>query len=174
MKRLIVIGFLLASAALGGQGTAPSTVFTEVGIDQNLNAQIPLELQFRDERGRTVTLNEYFHGKPVVLSLVYYRCPMLCTQVLNGMVETFRIVRFTAGREFTVVTVSIDPTETSDLAAGKKAQYVKQYDRPGVEEGWHFLTGDQAAISKLAKTVGLRRREKSPGTSTASSTRRTI
>lgn len=158
MKTLPIIVLLLNGivglTANGQQSTPASTVFNEVGIDQNLNQQIPLDLEFRNEYGKMVTLDQYFHAKPVIVSLVYYRCPMLCTQVLNGMVETFKIIKFTAGKEFEVVTVSIDPTETSDLAAEKKAGYVSDYHRDGVGEGWHFLTGDQESITKLAKAVG--------------------
>jgi len=131
-------------------------VFDEVGIDQKLGGQIPLDLRFRDEAGKDVTLGEYFGRKPVIISLVYYNCPMLCTQVLNGMVETFRIINFTAGEEFEVVTVSIDPTEPSSLAADKKEGYVKQYDRAGVGRGWHFLTGEQESIARLSEAVGFR------------------
>lgn len=136
--------------------TPPPNIMLEVGIDQRLDEQIPLDLTFRDEGGKGVKLAEYFHSKPVILSLVYYRCPMLCTQVLNGMVETFKILKFTAGTEFEVVTVSIDPSEQPELAAEKKEQYVEEYGRSGVADGWHFLTGDSASISQLAKAVGFR------------------
>ena len=157
MKFMIVIfAVLLMTGISSGQPATPSLVYTEVGIDQHLNEQIPLDLKFRDELGTTVTLDQYFHGKPVVLSLVYYRCPMLCTLVLNGMVETFNIMKFTAGKEFEVVTVSIDPSETPDLAAEKKAGYVTAYKRDGVQTGWHFLTGDQPSITRLAKAVGFK------------------
>ena len=153
---LFIVSLVFAAAACGQQQSTPSQIFTDVGIDQHLDQQIPLELKFTDERGTPVTLGDYFHSKPVVLSLVYYRCPMLCTQVLNGMVETFNIMKFSAGNEFDVVTVSIDPSETPDLAAKKKAEYVSEYRRSGIENGWHFLTGDQASIRKLADAVGFR------------------
>lgn len=135
---------------------AAARAFTEVGIDQKLNEQVPLDLQFKDEQGRLVTLNQYFHSRPVIISLVYYKCPMLCTQVLNGMVQTFKTLTFTAGKEFDVITVSIDPTETSEMAADKKETYVTEYARAGVENGWHFLVGDSANIKKLANAVGFR------------------
>jgi len=135
---------------------AAARAFTEVGIDQKLNEQVPLDLQFKDEQGRTVTLNQYFHSRPVIISLVYYKCPMLCTQVLNGMVQTFKTLTFTAGKEFDVITVSIDPTETSEMAADKKETYVTEYARTGVENGWHFLVGDSTNIKKLADAVGFR------------------
>jgi protein SCO1 len=156
---LLTVTMLLAGAtsiAQMAQPTPPPNLMMEVGIDQKLDGQIPLDLTFRNERGEAVTLGSYFHSKPVILSLVYYRCPMLCTQVLNGMVETFKTLNFTAGQEFDIVTVSIDPAEQPDLAAEKKAQYVEEYGRPGVAAGWHFLTGDKASIEKLAASVGFR------------------
>jgi len=131
-------------------------VFEEVGIDQRLGEQIPLDLTFRNEAGESVLLGEYFGAKPVILSLVYYNCPMLCTQVLNGMIETFRIIDFTVGEEFDVITVSIDPAESPELAARKKAGYITSYGKPGAGNGWHFLTGDQESIKRLAEAVGFR------------------
>lgn len=159
MKRTVGLLFLTAmtAAIASGQAGMPNpNLFEEVGIDQKLDEQIPLELTFRNEQGETVRLGQYFGEKPVIVSLVYYSCPMLCTQILNGMVETFRIVNFTAGREFEVVTVSIDPTETDSLAAAKKDEYIAAYDREGTAAGWHFLTGDQEQITRLANAVGFR------------------
>jgi len=159
MKFVIIIFCLLAAPvefAASQQTATPSQVFNEVGIDQHLNEQIPLDLKFKDEQGNIVTLDRFFHAKPVVISLVYYRCPMLCTLVLNGMVETFNIMKFSAGKEFEVVTVSIDPAETPDLAAQKKAEYIAAYKRNDVQNGWHFLTGDQASIARLASAVGFK------------------
>lgn len=162
MIRLLLYMMLMLAAA-GTKAVSqmatpapPPNITMEVGIDQRLDEQIPLDLKFRDEQGKIVLLSEYFHSKPVILSLVYYRCPMLCTQVLNGMVETFKTMGFTAGQEFEIVTVSIDPSEQPDLAAEKKEQYVEAYGRPSVAAGWHFLTGEQASISALAKAVGFR------------------
>jgi protein SCO1/2 len=137
-------------------GMPDPNVFEEVGIDQKLGGQIPLDLRFRNEKGEIVTLTDYFGSKPVIVSLVYYNCPMLCTQILNGMVETFRIINFTAGQEFEVVTVSIDPSESPFLADEKKAGYIEQYARAGSDRGWHFLTGDQQSITRLADAVGFR------------------
>ncbi|HTK82514.1 MAG TPA: SCO family protein [Bacteroidota bacterium] len=145
-----------ATASLPEATASPSKVFSEVSIDQHLNEQVPLDLQFLDEEGRTVTLDQFFHSKPVVLSLVYYKCPMLCTQVLNGMVESFNLIDFRIGNEFNVVTVSIDPAETPDLAANKKQQYVAEYKKEGARNGWHFLTGTQASITRLANAVGFK------------------
>ena len=129
-----------------------------VGIDQRLDEQVPLELAFRDEAGRSVRLGDYFGKRPVVLALVYYNCPMLCTQVLNGLVSALSVVSFDAGKQFDVVAVSFDPREKPADAAAKKAAYVSRYKRPGAQAGWHFLTGDQASIAALAKAVGFRYR----------------
>ena len=158
MKTTVLLGTVLlcGAVAFAQPGTPASQVFEKVGIDQNLNGQIPLDLMFRNEEGKTVALGSYFGNKPVILSLVYYRCPMLCTQVLNGMVQTFKTINFTAGKEFEVVTVSIDPTEPYSLAVSKKDQYIEEYGRAGVGDGWHFLTGDQESITQLAKAVGFR------------------
>jgi protein SCO1/2 len=127
-----------------------------VGIDQKLNEQAPLDAVFKDEQGHEVRLGDFFKGKPVVLSLVYYSCPMLCNQVLNGMLSSFRQVTFNAGEQFEVVTVSFDPRETPELAAAKKQTYVKAYNRPSGNAGWHFLTGDAANIKRLTDAVGFR------------------
>jgi protein SCO1/2 len=128
----------------------------DVGIDQKLNESVPLDLTFRDETGQTVTLRRFFAGKPVVLSLVYYNCPMLCTQVLNGMERSLKDVPMDIGKQFSVVTVSIDPTERPVLASAKRALYTGLYGRPGATEGWHFLTGDEPQIKQLANAVGFR------------------
>ena len=129
----------------------------EVGIDQKLNSPIPLDLAFRDERGNPVRLSDYFaRGKPVVLSLVYYNCPMLCTQVLNGLVRNLKQQTLDAGKEFEVLTLSIDPTEKPALASAKHDLYTGIYARPGGAEGWHFLTGDETQIKQLADAVGFR------------------
>ena len=127
-----------------------------IGIDQRLNQQAPLDAVFKDEQGREVRLGVFFKGKPVVLALVYYSCPMLCNQVLNGMLSSFRRVTFNAGEQFEVVTVSFDPRETPALAAAKKQTYVKAYNRPSGDAGWHFLTGDEANIKRLTEAVGFR------------------
>ena len=126
-----------------------------VGIDQRLNEQVPLELTFKDEQGRTVRLGDYFHqGRPVILNLVYYQCPMLCTEVLNGLTSALKVIRFVPGKEFEVVTLSIDPRETPQLAANKKEMYLKKLGNPAAAEGWHFLTGEQPQIAALANAVG--------------------
>jgi protein SCO1 len=136
------------------QGGTPE-VLKEVNIEQRLDEQLPLDLTLRDESGREVRLGEYFKsGRPVVLSLVYYECPMLCNQILNGLVGTLEALSFTPGKEFQVVTVSFDPRETPELAAKKKETYLRRYRRSGAEDGWHFLTGDEASVKRLARSVG--------------------
>jgi protein SCO1/2 len=155
---LAVIVLAVATPVLArSEALAPATVVARVGIDQKLGSQVPLDLEFRDEAGSTVRLGQFFGGKkPVLLSLVYYRCPGLCTMTLNGMAAAFKPLKFTAGKEFDVVTVSIDPKETPQLASEKKAQYLKRYGREGAEAGWNFLTGDEAAVRALAQSVGFR------------------
>ena len=139
------------AGAARGQEPAP-----KVGIDQRLNEQVPLDVLFKDEQGKTVKLGDYFGSKPVILVLAYYRCPRLCSLVLNGLVEGLRQIDYEIGKEFTVVTVSIDPREGPELAAAKKASYVQQYGRAGAQSGWHFLTGEEAASKRLADAVGYR------------------
>jgi protein SCO1/2 len=148
--------FVAVAAPAAREPMAPSSIAKNVSIDQKLDAQVPLDLSFRDERGSAVRLGQYFGDKPVVLSLVYYKCPGLCTMTLNGMSRAFKPLQFSAGREFEVVTVSIDPRETPELAASKKQEYLRQYGRPGADAGWHFLTGDEPAIRALADAVGFR------------------
>ncbi len=126
----------------------------KVAFAQNLNAQLPLETPLRDESGRDVTIGDYFGKRPVIVLFVYYECPMLCTLELNGLLRNLRALTMTAGREFDIVTVSIDPTETPALASAKKKGYLKRYDRPGAENGWHFLTGTEPNVRRLADTVG--------------------
>lgn len=138
------------------QGGTPDAL-KQVSIEQRLDAQAPLDATFRDEAGREVRLGDYFKaGKPVVLSLVYYECPMLCNQVLNGQVGMMDALRFNAGQEYEAVTVSFDARETPQIAAAKKATYIKRYGRAGAEAGWHFLTGDEANIRRLTDAVGFR------------------
>jgi protein SCO1/2 len=127
-----------------------------VGIDQRLNEQVPFDLVFRDESGAKVRLGQYFGGKPVILVLAYYRCPRLCTLVLNGLVYALLDVAMNIGDDFEIVTVSFDPRETPQMAAAKKKVYVDRYGRPGAAAGWHFLTGEAPAIQKLTEVVGFR------------------
>lgn len=132
------------------------TIIQRIGISQNLGAQVPLDLTFKDEAGHDVQLADYFKDRPVILTLVYYRCPSLCTMVLNDLTRSIRTMDLIAGKDFQIVTVSFDPNETPDLAAAKKKQYLASYNHPGTENGWHFLTGNQAAISHLTESVGFR------------------
>src|ERR1700741_2204984 len=141
----------------GSPSTGLPTALSDVRIEQKLDQQLPLDLVFRDESGQPVKLGQYFGKKPVVLAFVYYDCPMLCTQVLNGMATSFRVLPFQIGKEFDVVTVSFDPRETNTLAAAKKQiylHYLPEKMRAGANSGWHFLTGDQASITQLTDAVG--------------------
>jgi protein SCO1/2 len=162
-----VMSIVLMSAVVSAQGNAPGvrpdpsipssqtpTALSKVGFEQRLNEQLPLDLPFKDESGRAVKLGEYFGRKPVILTFVYYECPMLCTEVLNGLESALRVLNETVGKEFDVVTVSFDPKETPVLAAGKKKAYLERYKRPEAQQGWHFLTGDQASIDALTKAAG--------------------
>jgi protein SCO1/2 len=128
----------------------------EVGLDQKLNTQVPLGLKFKDEDGRVVTLGDYFGKRPVILTLNYFECPMLCTEVLNGLVSALGVMNFSVGKEFDVVTVSFDPRDTPERARQKKAAYLGRYKRPGSESGWHFLTGSDHEIAALTRAVGFR------------------
>jgi protein SCO1 len=132
------------------------SVLSQVSFDQRLNEQLPLDLQFKDEEGRPVHLGDYFGHKPVVLAFVYYECPMLCTQVLNGLTTSLMVLHETVGREFDVVAVSFDPRETPVLASGKKKSNLDRYKRQDSANGWHFLTGDEPSIKALTAAVGFR------------------
>lgn len=129
-------------------------VLNKVTIIQRLNTKLPLDREFRDDAGLAVHLGDYFGKRPVILSLVYYNCPMLCSEELDGLVSALEMVKFTPGKDFDVVVVSIDPSETPALAAKKKAFYLKRYGRPETADGWHFLTGQQPAINALADATG--------------------
>jgi protein SCO1 len=145
----------LASDPMQSVGVRPE-LLKQVGIDQKLNQTIPLNLTFRDENGKTVELGQFFGQKPVILTLVYYNCPMLCTQVLNGVESGLKELPTDIGKQFDVVTVSIDPTESHVLARVKQEMYTGMYGRPGAAQGWHFLTGDEPQIRQLADAVGFR------------------
>jgi protein SCO1 len=160
-RKLSIVGLVVAAlpgvAAAQQMGIPAASLpmmVQGVGIDQNLNAQLPLELKFKDENGQTVRLGQYFRDKPVVLALVYYECPGLCDLILNGLSHTMEQISLNVGSDYEVVTVSFNPKETWQLANAKKANYVEKYNRSGAKEGWHFLTGDEASIKSLADTVG--------------------
>ncbi len=134
-----------------------------VGIDQKLDQQVPLDLQFKDESGKTVILGDYFKsGRPVILNLVYYTCPMLCGEELAGLSSALGVLKFQPGNEYDVVSVSINPDETPQIAAEKKKIYIDRMNEhlePKTSgDGWHFLTGSQPEITKLADAVGFRYR----------------
>jgi protein SCO1/2 len=153
--RALVAACVLAAGALANAQERP-TVLREVGFDQRLDQLVPGDITLRDEAGRDVRLADYLGRKPVVLTLVYYECPSLCTMTLNGLVSAMNAVSFDAGKEYDVVTVSFEPRETPALAAAKKETYLKRYQRPGAAAGWHFLTGEPAEIERLTKAVGFR------------------
>lgn len=154
-SRPILIFLAVFPALAQMQTTYKPAALRSVGIEQKMGAQVPVDLPFNDESGRTVTLREFL-GKPVILALVYYQCPSLCNMILNGVVRSVRNLRMTAGDEYQVVAVSFDPRETPEMASAKKLSYVKEYNRPGSEKGWHFLTGAEASSKTLADAVGFR------------------
>ena len=156
MCLLLIISLALAAASPAlAQSTGPVPL-SEIDIEQKLNAQIPLNLEFQNEAGQTIWLREYFGQKPIVLVFAYYECPMLCTLVLNDLTKAMQEMSLEIGNQFEVVTVSIDPRETPELASAKKKLYTEEYGRPGPETGWHFLTGEEAAIQKVTEAVGFR------------------
>ncbi|HZS44447.1 MAG TPA: cytochrome c oxidase subunit II [Blastocatellia bacterium] len=150
----VVTVFICATFSYSQPAPDKAALIRSAHIDQHLNQQVPLNLVFRDEQGHKVHLQDYFNGKPVILSLVYYQCPMLCTVVLNAMTESMSDLRFDIGKEFNVITVSFDPNEGPALAADKKELYVRRYGRAGAASGWHFLTGEESQIKQLAEAVG--------------------
>lgn len=138
----------------GATNTKPA-ILDQVGIEQRLNQQVPLDLMFVDENGQAVELKQYFGKKPVILAMVYYQCPMLCSEVQSHLAGALTgISRFTIGRDYDVVTVSFDPRDTPKDAATNKKSYMSRYRRAGAEQGWHFLTGKQDQIDALASAVG--------------------
>lgn len=159
-RSLLPAALLLCAAAASADSVMPADVMPgplkKVGYDQKLGAQMPLNLPFRDEAGRSVRLGDYFGKRPVVMVFAYYECPMLCDMVLQGLNSSLRTLTFDPGKEFDVVVVSIDPGETPKLAAGVKAEILARYKRPGTEGGWHFLTGPQRSITRLTAAAGFR------------------
>ncbi len=160
----IFLTLILLTAAAFGQGMSkgimspPANVrppyLENVGIEQHLDAQVPAELAFTDDSGRAVKLGDYFGKKPLILNLVYYNCTMLCGEALAGLSGSMKMIKFDAGNEYDVITVSFDPRETPQIAAAKKQEYLKRYGRPGAANGWHFLTGSADSINALTKAVG--------------------
>jgi protein SCO1 len=137
-----------------GPANTKSPILDKVGIAQHLNAQLPLNLAFTDDAGKQVQLGQYFGRRPAILALVYYQCPMLCSEELNGLVSALEMVSFRPGKDFDVIVASIDPTEGTDLAAAKKRTYLRRYGHPETADGWHFLTGTQPSIDALTQAVG--------------------
>ncbi len=135
-------------------GTKLPTILQKATIDQHLDQSLPLAAPFRDETGRTVQLGDYFGKRPAILALVYYKCPMLCSEELNGLVGALEMLKFTPGKDFDVIVASFDPREGPALAAQQKALYLKRYGRMNTANGWHFLTGPQSSIQALTKAVG--------------------
>ena len=145
-----------ARVEAGAPAAERPDMLQQIRFDQKLDAVVPGDLLFRDESGRAVQLREYFGSKPVILALVYYECPMLCSQVLSGLTSALDVVSFNVGTDFDVVAVSFNPKEGPGLAAAKKRSYVERYGRPGTEGGWHFLTGPQESIAQLTDAVGFK------------------
>jgi protein SCO1 len=153
---LAVALILLAAASARAHDDKRPAALRDVAFDQKLNQQVPLDLTFRDENGKTVLLANYFKQKPVILNFVYFKCQDLCPLLLDGVVRSLRAVAFDLGNQFDVLTVSFDPHDDPPLAAAKKTDLVEKYSRPGAATGWHFLTGDEPQIQKLTQSVGFR------------------
>ena len=158
-----VCALLLAGSAFGqgmtnGILSPPASVrppgLKNVGIQQNLNQQIPADLMFVDDLGRNVRLGDYFGKRPIILNLVYYNCPMMCGEVLSGLEHSLRMMKLDLGKDFEVITASFDPSDTPEMAAKKKSEFLRRYNRAGAEQGWHFLVGKPDAIDALTKAAG--------------------
>jgi protein SCO1/2 len=168
MKRVFTAAFLAMTAGtvfaqsnvpgVNPRATVPSSqmpaVLADVRFEQRLSEQLPLQTPFKDEAGRDVRLGDFFGHRPVVLAFVYYECPMLCTQVLNGLTTSLSLLDETVGRDFDVVAISFDPRETPALASGKQKAHLDRYGRPESAAGWHFLTGTDAAITAVTEAAG--------------------
>jgi protein SCO1 len=142
--------------ATGPTQDRPPSLLNGVGIEQRLNQPLPLNLTFTDDAGQQVALSKYFGKRPAILALVYYRCPMLCSEELDGLTSALEMVKFVPGKDFNVLIISIDPTETTEMAAAKKREYLKRYGHPNTADGWHFMTGTQANIDAITEAVGFR------------------
>jgi protein SCO1/2 len=145
-----------APSNVGVPSTALPPDVLNVGFEPPLNAQMPLDLTFQDETGSSIQLREYFGRKPVLLAFVYYDCPMLCSQVEEGIVSSLKAISFNAGKDYEVIFISFDPRDTSQVAARKKALAVSRYARSGTEAGWHFLTGSETAIQAATRAANFR------------------
>jgi protein SCO1/2 len=165
LASVLALTSVTASAQTSGSGLQPQPgipsnqmvgALADVEFQQRLHEQLPLDLKFVNEDGREVRLGEYFNRRPVLLAFVYYECPMLCTQVLNGVTSALTALDEKVGADYEVVAVSFDPRETAVLAAAKKKSYVDRYNRPGSEHGFHFLTGSEASIKALTAAAGFK------------------
>lgn len=153
----LVIGSLLSGSVRGQVIQENPAELRGIDVLEHLGNGVPPELAFTDESGRSVTLRDYMDDqRPVILVLAYYECPMLCTLVLNGVAKAVKDLAWIPGNEFRLITVSIDPTETVQLAWGKKERYLKFLDKPGAENGWNFLVGDSLSIAGLAESIGFK------------------
>lgn len=151
----VSVSLLLILASFSAHATQIPDEFKKTGITEKLGQMVPGNVKLVDETGKTVEMTHYFGlGRPVVLALVYYRCPNLCTFVLNGMLDTLKKVTMVPGKEFELVTLSIDPREKPELAAEKKSAYLMSYGKPDAAQGWHFLTGQESEIRRIADAVG--------------------
>jgi protein SCO1 len=161
LRRTLLPIFIASSAfaqpaPAGAPAAEVPAALRDVGFDQNLNQMLPLDVELTDEHGRAVKIGEYFGKRPVVLAFVYYGCPMLCLQSLSSLAATLGVLSENPGDDFEVVSVSIDPRETSALALEKKTHYVERSGKPSIARGWHYLTGTEASIQRLTKAAGFR------------------
>ncbi len=150
---LVILTGVASFPASAQQATTPA-ILSKVGITQNLNSRVPADIVFRDENGNSVRMGDFYGQKPIVLSLVYFDCPALCTEVLNGELRTMEAMSLDLGKDFEAITVSFEPKDTPALAKAKRDVYVGQYGRPGATDHWHFLTGEQQSIDELTNVVG--------------------
>ncbi len=161
---LLMTAALLLTSSVGAQQRqvpgAPAAelpeAIKEIGFDQNLGRMLPLDVEFKDELGRTVKVGDYFGKRPVVLSFVYYGCPMLCLESLSSLAATLGVLSETPGEDFEVVSISIDPRETPAMALDKKGHYIERSGKPAIAGGWHYLTGTEENIQRLTKAAGFR------------------
>jgi protein SCO1/2 len=156
MKAAFIVVFFLTILSRAPAQSRQAELTAKAGLDQKLNAQVSLNLTFRDEHGTVVRLANYFGSKPLILILAYYECPNMCTLVLNALLQSAQDLKFDVGKEYQIVIVSIDPHEKPALAAAKKQIYTQRYGRPETADGWHFLTGDEPSIQQLAQNIGYR------------------
>ena len=155
---LLLAGSAFGQGMTGGILSPPANVrppgLKNVGIQQTLNHPIPPDLMFVDDLGRSVRLGDYFGKRPIILNLVYYNCPMMCGEVLSGLEHSLRMMKLDVGKDFDVITASFDPSETPEMAAKKKSEFLRRYNRAGAEQGWHFLVGKPEAVNALTKAAG--------------------